>query len=144
METLCECLGIAIIPSEGSSLSFCQSHYACVHHLCNQEKTLTCKICGTKRRHEHRPFGTQRSRFHACLEPKMVESFLKETLNIECFLSAGELVCHSCYMYCKHILETENCMLSSDEIVKELQEKQKHLEHSISELASESCTPMLN
>ena len=138
MERLCECLGIAFIPSGDSSLPLCQSHYACVHRLCNQEKTcqtVTYKVCGVKRKHEHRASSTQR--FHACPEPKKVESFLKETLNLECFLSDGELVCHSCYIYCKYILETENCMLSSDEIVKELQEKQKHLEHSISELTSE-------
>ena len=56
---------------------------------------------------------------------------------VECFLSDGELVCHSCYIYCKHILETENCMSSSEEIVKELRKKQKHLEHGISEPTSE-------
>ena len=58
METLSGRLGIAINPSGDSSLSLCQSHYACVQWLSKQEKTyqtVTCKVCGVKRKHEHRP-----------------------------------------------------------------------------------------
>ena len=132
--TLCDCLGFAIIPSDDSSLPLCQSHYACVYRLCNQE--MSCNVCGVRRKHEHTTSSVQR--FIPCPEPHKVETFLKETLDHDCSLSAGDLVCYSCYKYCKHILETEDCLLSSDEILNELKQKEKQLEKSISELTSES------
>lgn len=135
LQTVCKCLGIAVIPIDDSSLPLCQSHYSCVYRLCNQEKicSMICKVCGAKQKHDYRA-----QRFLPCPEPEKVGVFLKETLDSECFLSDGDLVCHSCYRYCKHILQTEGCMLSSDDIIKELQEKERYLEHSVSELTSDS------
>ena len=55
-KTVCECLGIAVIPIDNSSLPVCQSHYSCVYRLCNQEKTCSviCKVCGVKLKHDYR------------------------------------------------------------------------------------------
>ena len=142
--TLCDCLGIAIISSDDSSLPLCQSHYACVHCLSNQERVhqMSCKVCGMKRKHTSSTSNAQR--FLPCPEPQKVETFLKETVDHECSLSARDLVCYSCYKYCRHILETNDCMLSSDEILNQLKQKEKQLEQSISKLIPESSCPHID
>ena len=123
-----DCLGIAIICSDDSSLPLCQSHYACVYRLSNQERVhqMSCKVCGTKRKHTSSTSSAQR--FLPCPEPQRVETFLKETVDHDCSLSAGDLVCYFCYKYCRHILETNDCMLSSDEILNQLKQEEKQLE----------------
>ena len=105
-KTVCECLGIAVIPIDNSSLPVCQSHYSCVYRLCNQEKTCSviCKVCGVKLKHDYRA-----QRFRPCLEHQKVEVFLKET-RLEMLPQRWDLVCHSCYRYCKHIPQTEACL----------------------------------
>ena len=68
--TLCDCLGIAIISSDNASLPLCQSHYACVYHLSNQERVhqISCKVCGIKRKHASSISSAQR--FLHVLNPK--------------------------------------------------------------------------
>ena len=54
-EVICACFGVAGV-QEPHALPLCQAHYAYIHRLYKPEKSgaTVCKICGVKRKHEHK------------------------------------------------------------------------------------------
>jgi len=124
-EVICNCVGVAAV-EEPPALPLCQAHYAYMHRLCKPERSggVVCKVCGVKRKHEHKEMTSQR--FLPCPEPQKVEAYLREALDADSFFG-GDLVCYSCYRYCQQILTSEACTFSSEVIIKNLVDKQKHL-----------------
>ena len=54
-------------------------------------------VCGVKRKHDKLSI---KEKFVSCLNPKFVESFLRENLEIEVDISYNDLLFFSCYKYC--------------------------------------------
>ena len=135
-EVICNCVGVAAV-QEPPALPLCQAHYAYMHRLCKPERSggVVCKVCGVKRKHEHKEMTSQR--FLPCPEPQKVEAYLREALDADSFFG-GDLVCYSCYRYCQQILTSEACTFSSEVIIKNLVDKQKHLESIISTFTPKS------
>ena len=75
----------------------------------------------------------------SCPNPKIVESYLRDTIAFSGSFSDGDQVCWSCYKFFNQILKSDVCMLSSEDIVSELKEKRKELERIVSEF--EYLTP---
>ena len=72
--------------------------------------------------------------FFACPDPKWVESFLKDTIET---IQDGDQICYSCYKFINQILNSDVCMLCSEDILSELKAKQEHLERVVYEF---KCT----
>lgn len=113
-DAICEHFGSALPQKQHSNtLSLCMAHYLQLGHLNKPEMAsdVICKVCGTKWPHKQ----TQTWRFVACPEPKRIESYLRESADFDCSLTDCDMVCYSCYKYCKQILSSGVCTMSSED-----------------------------
>ena len=69
----------------------------------------------------------------SCPAPKKVESYLHETAGFVGSLTESDQICHTCYKFFTHLLKSDVCMLSGEDIVCEIQSKPSHLIKVISE-----------
>ena len=79
-----------------------------------------CNTCGVKCKHAKE----SARRFLSCPDPKKVESYLKDTTGVDICLQDGDLIC---YRFCTSMLKSDVCMLSSGDIVSELETKHTKL-----------------
>ena len=64
------------------------------HFQCRVKHKELCRVCGVK--HKHDKLSIQET-FVSCSNPKFVECFLRENLEIEVDISYYDLLCFSCY-----------------------------------------------
>ena len=60
-------------------------------------------VCGVKRKYDKLSI---KETFVSYSNPKFVESFLRENLEIEVDISYNDLLCFSCYKYCNRLLKS--------------------------------------
>lgn len=122
-DVICEHFGSALPQQQHSDkLPLCMAHYLQLgrHNKPESGSDVACKVCGIKRPHKQ----TQSRRFVACPEPTLIESYLRESADFDSSLNESDMVCYSCYKYCKRILDSRDCTLSSEDVIKELTCKQ--------------------
>ena len=61
------------------------------------------RVCGVKRRHDKLSI---KEKFVSCSNPKFVESFLRENLEIKVDISYNDLLCFKCYKYFNRLLQS--------------------------------------
>lgn len=108
---------VVILQEHSSTLPLCMAHYLQLGRLSKPGKMgdIACK-------------QTLIWRFVLCTEPHTVKAYLRESADTDSFLTASDMVCYSCYKYCKQILSSGVCLLSSDYIIKELTCKREYLQ----------------
>ena len=115
-EVIYDCMGIASVDTPGD-VPLCTQHYQQVYRMLNAMSDK-CKSCGVLCRHATHSFVS-------CPIPKIVESYLLDTVAFSGSISDGDQVCWSCYKFFNQILKSDVCMLSSEDIVSELKEREK-------------------
>ena len=80
-------------------------------------KARACKSCGVLARNS-------KCNFISCPDPKRVESFLQDTISFSYSIQCDQ-VCYPCYKFFNHMLKSDVCMLSSEDIVLELKAKKE-------------------
>ena len=131
-EVICDSIGIASVESPGD-ISLCTKHYQQVYRMLN-EKSNACTTCGVLRRNCN-------SNFFCCPDPKRIEPFLREVVSVNVSVVNSDQVCPSCYKFFKRMLASDVCMLSSEDIVSELQAKKKQLERIVDEFEYVTLEP---
>ena len=86
-----------------------------------------CCFCGTKRKHQHK----DSSKCLPCPSPKLVESFLIDSVGFESHVSEQDMLCSRCYKYFNQLLKSGVCILSSNHIISELFHKEVSLEETV-------------
>ena len=81
----------------------------------------------TKRKHQHK----DSSKFLPCPSPKIVESFLNDSVGFESHVSEQDMLCCRCYKYFNQLLKSGVCTLSSNHIISELSHKEVSLEETV-------------
>ena len=76
-------------------------------------------------------------------DPKRIEPFLREVVSVNVSVDNSCQVCSSCYKFFKIMLASDVCMLSSEDIVSELQAKKKHLERIVDEFEYITLEPSI-
>ena len=120
----CDSIGIASIELPGD-ICLCTKHYQQVYRMLN-EKSDACTTCGVLRHNCN-------SNFFSCPNPKRIEPFLREVVSVNVSVDNSGQECCLCYKFFKRMLASDVCMLSSEDIVSELQAKKKNLERIVDE-----------
>ena len=97
-------------------------------------------VRGVKRTYEHS--GTSVNKFIACPNLSLVESYLRNTVEFSGTIKDGDQVC---YKFLNEKLKSDECMMSSEDIVSTLKDKQVELERIVDEFQSttpESCVKL--
>ncbi len=122
---ICSSIENESIYSDSLQKPLCSTHYQLVYRFVNASKvdTMVCKICGNKRRHKYGSSASAKE-FVLCPNPLFVESFLHNTIGLETHINNGDLLCFNCYKYVNSILNSEECTLSNETILEELNMKE--------------------
>lgn len=123
---ICSATGIARLSStDDVPSSLCNRHYQLAYHMLNaRDDSIQCHVCGVNRKH-HKYTAAQR--FSPCPNPKKVEAYLRDTAGYTDKISENDLLCYNWYKYLSQLLKSDVCMLSSDDVLQELECKEKYL-----------------
>ena len=124
-QDICSAVGIAST-SEIDAPSLCNRHYQLVTSLVNVYRQ-SCQACGCRRKH----VSSAMSVFRTCPNPKFVESHLKDAVGFTSEIREGDLLCYNCYKYFTQLLRHTACVLSSEDVLKELKCKENQLKEYI-------------
>lgn len=133
---ICSAVGIASIQCDQSLLQpLCTNHYQLVYRFINAHNVceVFCRVCDVKRKHDR-----TNEKFVTCPNPAFVESFIRDTLGLEVNIAADDLLCFACYKYFNSLSKSGSCTLSSDDIIAEFKEKEKHLVQSVGDASVDS------
>ena len=136
------CLDIHFEYQSTTPKSLCVSHYNSVYRHKNATKVqrVICCVCGTKRKHEHSSLVTEAvSKFLPCPSPKVVESFLADSIEFDAYISEEDVVCFKCYKYLNQVLKSGSCTLSNDHVLAELKSKEVELLEIVQKMSSTIC-----
>ena len=135
-DVICHSIGIANISSPvDTCTSLCSAHYIQVYRT--QHDLASCVCCGVLRINTTATFIT-------CPSPKLVESYLRDTIDFTGTIREGDQLCYSCYKFFNRKLKSGECMLSSEEVVQTLEAKQVELQIKIVEFQCMSTESHVN
>ena len=114
-EEISDYVGTTFVCPSSTQKPLCNKHYQLVYHQKNTSKiqSVSCHVCGAKRKHEHSMLATESTKFVPCPSPKLVESFLIDTVGYDSHITEGDIcmLCFRCYKYFNKVIRSGACIM---------------------------------
>ena len=108
LEEIFDYVGTTFACPSSTQKPLCNKHYQLVYHQKNTCKIqgVSCRVYGAKRKHE---LATELTKFVPCPSPKLVGSFLIDTVGFDSHITEGDMLCFRCYKYFSQVIRSGAC-----------------------------------